>query len=555
MSTSPNKQRGVSTLIMILAVGAALAASLYGGYSHMVASGKSQNTSSARTQARALAEDALTASAEYFNQLYCGSPYGVCANGDAGALSPTNLPAGTVLFGQNSGPGFVQATVVSNSFPTSGRIVIDALGRTATGASTIRGYLHAATIYTSLPPNSPFADILAGNNTFLGNVKTNTGTAVLAVTGNFTLGGNATLSGSAEATGTITGCTEGATCTSNVPAGTIVTPSIDAYTLPSEANAVLSVDASGAPQVTFQNDASLTPPGTTLLSALPSTSTALCAGGGGGCIAPPTAHNGQWTIKGTPTPGVLFFYGDVDVAAQAIGLAPRNGTPTPGYASILATGNVTIETNNDIVAYGQMPNVCNQAVVPTNVCPSGPTTANNGEGSGPVANVAVLSGGSVSYPYEGPGVVFDNGTASTGVPAINDLTETDASNEIEPSGTVNGYICSGSTSGVGAACPSGTTTTNILTGGVVDLKGSSDLTGVVAASESLIAIGTGTITGMVDTMNANNVSSSQVGSSTNDINGNLTINYAPGVSGATNFGGNSGTPELAFVPLWQRYLN
>ncbi len=550
MSTSPHKQRGVSTLIMILAIGAALAASLYGAYSHMGASGKSQDTSSARTQARALAEDALTASAEYFNERFCGTPYQVCPNGNGAALSSSALPAGTVLFSQASGPGFVQATIVKNTFSTDGDIEVDAVGRTATGAAEIRGYLHAATIYTSLPPNGPLAGVLGGNNAILGNVKTNTGTAVLGVTGNLKLGGNATLTGSVEATGTITGCTEGATCTSNVPAGTIVTPSIDAYTLPSEANAVLSVDANGAAQVTLQNNASLTPSGTTLLSAFPSTSTALCVGGGATCIGTPTNHNGQWKIKGTPTPGVLFFYGDVDVAATTIG-DPK--TPTPGYATILATGNVTVETGNDIVAYGQKKDVCNQTVVPTNVCPNGPTSANNGEGSGPVANVVVLSGGNVAYPYQASSVVYDSGTASTGVPAINDTTETDPSNEIQPSGVVNGYYCSGTTTGVGASCPSGTTS-GILTGGVVDLKGNSDLTGVVAASESLIAIGTGTLTGMVDTMNGNNVSSSQVGGTTNDINGNLTINSAPGVPGATNFGGNSGTPERAFVPRWQRFV-
>ncbi len=560
MSTSPSKQRGVSTLIMILAIGAALAASLYGAYSHMAASGKSQDTASARTQARALAEDALTASSEYFNELFCGSFYGVCPNGNTAALNATALPAGTVLFNQASGPGSVQAVIVSNTFATNGNIEVDATGRTATGAAEIRAYVHAATIYTSLPPNNPFADILAGNNTFLGHVTTDTGNATLAVTGNFTLGGDATLKGAAEATGTITGCTEGATCTSNVPVGTIIVPSIDAYTLASEANAVFSVNASGAAQVTFQSDPGLTPPGTTLLSSFPSTSFSLCVGGGAGCIKPPTAHNGYWQITGTPTPGVLFFYGDLDVAAKTIGDAPRNGTPTPGYASVIATGNITVETNNDIVAYGQMPNVCNQTNIPTNVCPNGQTTANNGEGSGSVANVVVLSGGKVAYPYTGPGVVFDNGTASTAIPAINDTTETDPSTAIQPSGTVTGYECTvnGSTTGAGAACPSGSATTRILTGGEVTLDGSSDLTGVLAASESLTAIGTGTITGMVDTMNANGVSSSEVGGTTgsaNKINGNLTINYAPGVSGATNFGGNSGTPELAFVPRWQRFLH
>ena len=91
MPTTPQKQRGVSTLIMVLAVGAALAASLYGAYSHMEASSRSQDTSSARVQARSLAQDALTASAEYFNERYCGSPSTVCANGDAGALSPDGL--------------------------------------------------------------------------------------------------------------------------------------------------------------------------------------------------------------------------------------------------------------------------------------------------------------------------------------------------------------------------------------------------------------------------------------------------------------------------------
>lgn len=566
MPTTPQKQRGVSTLIMVLAVGAALAASLYGAYSHMEASSRSQDTSSARVQARSLAQDALTASAEYFNERYCGSPSTVCANGDAGALSPTVLPAGTVLFNEPSGSGQVSATIVGNTFPTTGAIEVDAVGKTATGASEIRAYLHAATIYTSLPPGNPFADLLGGNNAVLGDVQMNTGAKTLGVSGNFTIGGNAKVTGSIEATGTITGCTTGTTCTSNVAASSIVPPAVDAYTLAGEANAIFSVDANGNAEVTFQNYASLAPIGTTLLSAFPASSTVLCAGGGASCITPPSGHDGVWAIKAgfaspTPTdpvhPGILFFYGDVSVATGAIGSVSANGTATPGYSSILATGNVLVNTQNDIVSYSQMPNVCNQTVVPTNVCPDGPTTANNGEGSGPAANVVVLSGGNVAYPYTGAGTVYVNGASSTAIPPVGDTTETDASTPTQPSGTVTGYDCtsSGTTTGSGATCPSGTTT-GILTGGDITLKGNGDLTGIVAGSESLTAKGTGTITGMVDTGDTNGTSMSMIGgvTSNNDIKGNLAINYAPGVAGATNFGGANGTPELAFVPLWQRYV-
>ena len=94
MPSSFPKQRGVSTLIMILAIGAAMAASLYGAYSHMGATAKSQDTSGARVQARAYAEDALAASAEYLNEIFCGSPSSTCASGNAAGLSTTAIPAG-----------------------------------------------------------------------------------------------------------------------------------------------------------------------------------------------------------------------------------------------------------------------------------------------------------------------------------------------------------------------------------------------------------------------------------------------------------------------------
>ena len=88
------------------------------------------------------------------------------------------------------------------------------------------------------------------------------------------------------------------------------------------------------------------------------------------------------------------------------------------------------------------------------------------------------------------------------------------------------------------------------------MHGNTDLTGIVAAGESLIARGTGIITGMIETADTNNLSSSTLGNttSTNGLQGNLTINYNPGVSNSTNFGGGGNTPMTAFAPEWQRYI-
>ncbi len=561
MRTSLKTQRGVSTLIMILAVGAALAASLYGAYSHMQASGQSQDTSSTRAQAQSYAEDALTASAEYFNMLFCGSPSATCASGSAANLSPTAIPAGLVLVNHapaNGNGGYYTATVVNNTFATNGEIEVDAVGTTPTGSAAIRAYLHAGTIYTFTPLN--YAFLINGSQVLTGNVSINTGASSLTVVGDLGIQGSASVTGAAQATGTIvdsTGksCGATATCTQNIDAASVVSPSIDTYNLTGEANAILSVDANGNAQVTFANDPALAPAGTTPLASFPASSTALCASGGAGCIMPPTGTNGQWVIAGTPTPGVLFFYGDLLVHSGMIG---NSTSGTPGYATLIATGNVDVMTHNDVVAYGQMPNVCNQAVIPTNVCPDGTNTTSPGEGTGPVANAVVLSGGSVDYPYSGGGTVYVAGTASTAVPAIGAVTKTEASDTTQPSGTVTGYFCtSGSaTTGSAASCGSGATTSGIITGGDVTLEGNSDLTGVVAAGESLTATGTGTITGMIDTANTNNTSTSTLGnnSSANSLKGNLKINYAPGVSNATNFGGGGNTPEMAFVPMWQRFL-
>ena len=560
MRTSLKTQRGVSTLIMILAVGAALAASLYGAYSHLQASGRSQDTSSTRAQAQSYAEDALTASAEYFNMLFCGSPSATCASGAAGNLSATSVPAGLVVVDHapaNGNGGYYTATVVNNTFATNGDIEVDAVGTTPTGSAAIRAYLHAATIYTFTPLN--YAFLINGSQVLTGNVSINTGTSSLTVVGNLGIQGSASVTGAAQATGTITdstgkSCGATATCTQNIDASSVVSPSINTYNLTREANAILSVDAQGNPQVTFANDPGLTPTGTTSFASFPTSSTALCASGGTGCIAPPTDNNGQWEIKGTPNPAVLFFYGDLTVASGVIG---DSTSGTPGYATLVATGNVDVKTLNDIVAYGQMPNVCNQAVIPVNVCPDGVNTTSPGEGTGPVANAVLLSGGSVDYPYSGGGTVYAAGKASTAVPAINATTETAASDTTQPSGTVTGYLCTsdGTTTGSAASCGSDATS-GIITGGAVTLEGNSDLTGVVAAGESLTARGTGTITGMIDTANTNNTSTSTLGnnSSINDINGNLKIRYAPGVSNATNFGGGGNTPEMAFVPLWQRFI-
>ncbi len=561
MPSSFPKQRGVSTLIMILAIGAAMAASLYGAYSHMGATAKSQDTSGARVQARAYAEDALAASAEYLNEIFCGSPSSTCASGNAAGLSTTAIPAGLQIVNYSPAGGSLPnmtATVLANTFAQNGDIEVDAVGTTASGSTAIRAYLHAATIFTFTPLN--YAFLINGSQVLTGNVSINTGSSSLTVIGNLGLQGSASVTGAAQATGTITdsagSCGTTATCTQNISAGTVVSPSINAYNLPNEANAVLSVNASGQPQVTFQNDPALTPAGTVLLSALPASDDSLCAGGGGGCITGPNAYNGAWDITGTPTPGVLFFYGDVTTAAKIIGSAGAN--PVPGYATILATGNVYVGKNNDIVAYGQMPNVCNQAVIPTNVCPNGVNTTNPGEGTGAVANAVLISGGSVTYPYLGGGTVYEGGQASTTIPAINASTETAPSGPTQPSGTVTGYFCSssGTATGTASACGTGTTTTGIITGGDVTVDGNSDLTGVVAAGESLTATGTGTILGMIDTANTNNTSTSTLGdnTSTNDLKGNLKINYSPGVSNATNFGGGGNTPELAFAPLWQRFL-
>ncbi len=559
MRTSLKPQRGVSTLIMILAVGAALAASLYGAYSHMQASGQSQDTSAARIQARRYAEDALTASAEYLNQLYCGSLSSTCASGDAGNLSATAIPAGTVLvnYSPPSGGGAnLTATVVNNTFPANGEIEVDAVGTTPTGAAEIRAYLHAATIYTFTPLN--YAFLINGSQVLTGNVSVNTGASSLTVVGNLGIEGSASVVGTAQATGTITdstgkSCGTTATCNQDINPASVVSPAINAYNLTGEANAVLSVDANGTPQVTFENDPNLAPAGTTPLASFPASSTALCAAGGAGCITPPSkSTKWQWEVTGTPTPGVLFFYGDLSVASGVIGNATSG---TPGYATLIATGNMVVATHNDIVAYGQMPEVCDQAVIPANVCPDGVNTVSPGEGVGAVANAVLISGGSVNYPYTGGGTLYENGMpmpAGT-IPAVGDATQTEASDTTQPSGTVTGYFCSDT--GSAAACATGTTT-GIITGGDVTLQGNSDLTGVVAAAESLTAIGDGTITGMIDTANTNNTSTSTLGgnSSLNDVNGNLKIQYAPGVSNATNLGGGGTTPEMAFVPLWQRFV-
>ena len=561
MRASLKTQRGVSTLIMILAVGAALAASLYGAYSHMQASGQAQDTSSTRVQAQSYAEDGLTATAEYFNILFCGSASATCTNGSAGNLGPTQVPAGMVVVDHapaNGNGGYYTATVVNNTFSTNVEIEVDAVGTTATGSAAIRAYLHAGTIYTYTPLN--YAFLINGSQVLTGNVSISTGASSLTVVGNLGIQGSASVTGAAQATGSITdntgkSCGSTATCTQNIDSSSVVSPVINTYNLAGEANAILSVDANGNAQVTFANNPGLAPAGPTPLATFPASSTALCASGGGGCIVPPSTSNGSWEIKGTPTPGVLFFYGDLLVHSGMIG---NSTSGTAGYATLIATGNVDVRTHNDIVAYGQMPDVCNQAVIPTNVCPNGTNSTSPGEGTGPVANAVLLSGGSVTYPYSGGGAVYVNGATSTSVPPIGDTTETAASDTTQPSGTVTGYYCtSGSaTAGSAASCGSDATTSGIITGGDVTLEGNSDLTGVVAAGESLTATGTGTITGMIDTANTNNTSTSTLGnnSSTNDVNGNLQIKYAPGVSNATNFGGGGNTPEMAFVPLWQRYL-
>ena len=553
MRTSLRGQSGVSTLIMILAIGAALSAGLYGAYSHLQTTNKAQDSSSNRTEARALAQDAVDLASAYLNQLYCGGVNITCTNGSASAVNAAAIPNNTVLANQTQTNGTLSATVLNNTFGTNGQIEIAAMGQTAQGVALIHAYLNAATIYTFTPLQ--FAFLIKGNQNLTGNVEINTGSSSITVLGNLSVSGSANITGTANATGTITGCTSTAVCNSGVSASNIPSPVINTYNLPSEANAVLSVDASGNPQVTFQNDTALQPAGTMLLADVPSTSTALCAAGGSGCITPPSGFNGSWQISGTPNPGVLFFYGDLEVASGVIGNAASS---VPGYATVIATGNVLIDTKNDIVSYGQMPNVCNQAVVPTNVCPDGATTANNGEGTGAVANAVVISGGSVNYPYTSGAPVYVNGAVSTGVPSNGATTETTASNTVEPSGTVTGFECSSNSNSIGASgsCPSGSTTSAVLTGGDVTLKGNSDLTGVVAASESLTAIGTGTITGMIDTADTNNLSSSVLGNntSTNDVNGNLTVQYSPGVSNMTNFGGGGNTAALAFVPLYQHYL-
>lgn len=547
------RQQGVSTLIMILAIGAALAASLYGAYSHMQANGKFADTSTARTQARALARDSLDASAAYLNQLYCGTTNGTCMSGNVSAVAVGALPVGTVLLNQTVNGNTMMATVIGNTFGSNGEIEVSAVGQTPTSADQIRAYLTAATIYTFTPLQ--YAFLINGNQNITGDVAINTGTSSLTVLGNLGISGNASVTGTAQATGSITGCSTTATCTSDISASGILSPNINVYNLSTEANAVFSVNATGEPEVTFENDSALTPAGTTLLSAFPSSSTSLCVSGGASCITGPSNHDGIWAVNGTPTPGVLYFYGDVSVASGAIG---TSSSGTVGYATILATGNVSIATQNDIVSYGQMPNVCNQTTVPTNVCPSGSTTVNDGEGSGPVANAVLISGGSVNYPYVGGSTVYAGGTASTGVPAMNASTESDASSITEPSGTVTGYYCSSNANSVGTtgACSSTSTTSGVITGGNVTLSGNGDLTGVVAAGESLTAKGTGIITGMIDTADSNNLSSSTLGNNTslNDIQGNLNINYAPGVSNMTNFGGGGQVPARAFIPLWQRFI-
>lgn len=550
--STKNHQRGVSTLIMILALGAAMAASLYGAYSHIQATGKSQNTSSDRSASHALAQDGVTATAEYLNELYCGTPNTTCTSGNASAVSATAIPNGTVLADQSMAGGTMTAAVLNNTFASNGRIEIVTHGQATGGPRAgVHAYLAASTIYTFTPLQ--YAFLINGNQNLTGHVQINTGTSSLAVRGNLSVGGDAGINGSVQATGSITGCPSTATCTSGVSSSSIASPKIDTYTLNGEANAVLSVNAQGQAQVTFENDAALAPAGTTLLSQL--TGTSLCEGGGASCISPPSANDGRWAITGTPNPGVLYFYGDVSIASGVIG---TSGGST-GYATIIATGNVLVATENNITAYGQMPNVCNHTTVPTNVCPNGQTSSNNGEGSGPVANAVVISGGNVDYPYTGSATVYVNGASSTGVPPIGDTTESAASDPVDPSGTATGYYCSSNGNSVGASgtCPSASTTTGVITGGNVTLQGNGDLTGVVAAAESLTAKGTGTITGMIDTADANNLSSSTLGntSSTNQLKGNLTVQYAPGVSNMTNFGGGGQTPALAFVPVWQRFLD
>ncbi len=577
MRSSPRKLRGASTLIMILAIGAALAASLYGAYSHMTASGKGQDTGSARTEARALAQDATAASAEYFNKLFCGSPSGACLNGNAGALSPTAVPAGLVLLNQANGANTMTARVVNNTFSSNGDIEVDAIGRTPTGSAEIRSYLHAATIYTVPPPLPPFALLVNGDQKLSDSTTVNTGSGSVGVRGNLTIGGHNTLTGSARATGTITfpvdssnthSCqTANSVCTADVATSSIPVPTINAYNLTGEANAILSLDAQGRPQVTFQNDSALYPAGTTLLSALPSTDHSLCENGGGRCIKYP--FNNGWEVTSTPNPGVLFFYGDVVVdGGGTIGTA---ASQTPGYATIIATGNVLIGGGMDIVSYGQMPNVCNPSPsgpLPTNECPNGVNSTAPGEGTGQVANLVILSGGSVNYPYSGavtatpgPGGTFNGtngGTTSSCAPSLTLTppllgcsTQSEPSSTILPSGTATGYFCPSSAGpvGSGTTCPAGAVPTGIITGGLVTVHGNTDLTGVVAAGQSVIMRGTGVITGMIDTVNTSNLAGSL-----NGLQGNITINYAPGASNTTNFGGGGQVPMVGFVPQWERYV-
>lgn len=528
-------QKGFSTLVMMIALGIALSAALYGTYSRVQATGKLQNETVDRDGARAIANNGVDAVASYLNTLYCGGAYAPCAAGNTATLS--GIAAGTQLLATSvangtSSPNYLQATVLNNSFGTNGYIEVKITGNQGDASSTIDSFYGASTLYTYTPLQ--YAFLINGNQNLTGNVTINTGSSALTVNGNLSIGGSATVT-AAQATGSISGtCTDGSSsCVSGVTTP-FTSPSVDAYTLTGEANAILALDVNGNPQVTFQNNPAL-PSGTYPLSS-PTALAALCQGG----VACISYSGGTWSMLTQPAPGVLFFYGDLSVASGADG---SNSSSTVGYNGLIVTGNTTIATNNNITAYGQMPNVCQTAPVPSNICLNGAGTAPNG----PVANLVVLSGGTITYPYAG----------ATSPPAVGSMTASTPSLPTLPSGTVTGYECSSSSSSMGTSgsCPSGSTTTGLITGGNIVLQGNSNLKGVVAAGESLTARGTGTITGMIDTADTNNLSSSTLGDNTSvdNLNGNLTINYDPGVGTSTNLGG-GGTPMKAFRSHWQRYL-
>lgn len=538
MNHGKQRQRelGFSTLVMMIALGVALSAALYGTYDRMQATGKLQNASTDRAFARALAADGTDSVAGYFNSLYCGGATAPCLNGNSAAVGA--VPAGTVLInGQTVGNGTITATVLSNSFGTNGGYVeVRVVGNADSNAaiSSLHSYMTASSIYTFTPLT--YAFLINGSQNLTGSVAINTGSSALTVNGSLSIGGDASVT-AAQATGDISGtCTNGSSaCVENVSTP-FTSPTINAYNLTQEANAVLALDGSGNPVVTFENNAAL-PSGTYPLSSATALN-ALCQGGAS-CIS---YSSGVWTVASQPKPNVLFFYGDLYVASGADGSNTGN---TYGYNGLIATGNATIATNNNIVAYGQMPNVCQTAPVPTNICPNGPGST----ATGPVANVVLLSGGQLNYPYPG----------ANGIPAVGSMTASIPSATDTPSGTVTGYLCSSNGNSIGSTgtCPSTSTTTGILTGGNVVLQGNGNLTGVVAASESLTAKGTGTITGMIDTANANNKSSSTLGdtSSLNTIAGNLTINYSAGVGSPnmTNFGGGGTQSVNAFRTKWMAY--